>query len=58
MFTIGSLILLRGLTHIFSNSAPIMIENFEITDPLLERYGIFSLSSIIAIVVLRSPGCF
>ena len=28
-----------------------MIENFEITDPLLERYGIFSLSSIVAIVV-------
>ena len=58
VFTIGSLILLRGLTHIFSNSAPIMIENFEITDPLLERYGIFSLSSIIAIVVFALTGLF
>ncbi len=58
VFTIGTLILLRGFTHIFSNSAPIMIENFEITDPLLERYGIFSLSSFIAIAVFVIAGLF
>ncbi|MFI0843786.1 ABC transporter permease [Mesorhizobium sp. IMUNJ 23232] len=58
VFTIGTLILLRGFTHILSNSAPIMIENFEITDPLLERYGIFSLSSIIAIILFVLTGLF
>jgi ribose/xylose/arabinose/galactoside ABC-type transport system permease subunit len=58
VFTIGTLILLRGFTHILSNSAPIMIENFEITDPLLERYWIFSLSSILAIVVFVTTGLF
>ena len=58
VFTIGTLILLRGFTHILSNSAPIMIANFEITDPLLERYWIFSLSSIIAIVVFVVAGLF
>jgi ribose/xylose/arabinose/galactoside ABC-type transport system permease subunit len=58
VFTIGTLILLRGLTHIFSNSAPIMIENIEITDPLLERYWIFSVSSIVTIVVFVLAGLF
>jgi ribose transport system permease protein len=58
VFTIGTLILIRGLTHIFSDSRPIMIENFEITDPLLERYGIFSLSSIVALVVFALAGLF
>lgn len=58
VFTIGTLILLRGFTHIVSNSAPIMIENFEITDPLLERYWIFSLSSIAAILVFAGIGLF
>jgi len=51
VFTIGTLIMLRGLTYIFSGHEPIIIENFEITDPMLERYWIFSVSSIIAIVV-------
>lgn len=51
VFTIGTLIMLRGLTYIFSGHEPIIIENFEITDPLLERYWVFSLSSITALVV-------
>lgn len=58
VFTIGTLILLRGLTYMLSGNAPIMIENFEITDPLLERYGIFSLSSIIALAVFLIAGLF
>ena len=58
VFTIGTLILLRGVTHMLSGSAPIMIENFEITDPLLERYWVFSLSSIVAIVVFGVAGRF
>jgi ribose/xylose/arabinose/galactoside ABC-type transport system permease subunit len=51
VFTIGTLIMLRGLTYIFSGHEPIIIENFEITDPLLERYAIFSVSSITALFV-------
>jgi ribose/xylose/arabinose/galactoside ABC-type transport system permease subunit len=58
VFTIGTLILLRGLTYIFSDSAPIMIENIEITDPLLERFGAFSWSSITALVVFVLAGLF
>lgn len=58
VFTIGTLILLRGVTHMLSGSAPIMIPNFEITDPLLERYWVFSLSSIIAIIVFVLAGLF
>jgi ribose/xylose/arabinose/galactoside ABC-type transport system permease subunit len=51
VFTIGTLIMLRGLTYIFSGHEPIIIENFEITDPLLEQYAIFSISSIIALFI-------
>jgi ribose/xylose/arabinose/galactoside ABC-type transport system permease subunit len=58
VLTIGTLIMLRGATHMLSNSAPIMIQNFEITDPLLERYWIFSLSSIIALIVFVVAGLF
>lgn len=58
VLTIGTLILLRGFTYIVSNNAPIMIENIEITDPLLERYGLFSLSSIVALVIFVVAGLF
>ncbi|MBI00874.1 MAG: ABC transporter permease [Chloroflexi bacterium] len=58
VFTIGTLILLRGLTYIFSGHAPIVISNIEITDILLDRYGIFSVRSIVAIVVFVIAGLF
>lgn len=58
VFTIGTLILFRGLTYILSGHAPIVISNITITDPLLERYWIFSLSSIIAIIGFILVGLF
>jgi ribose/xylose/arabinose/galactoside ABC-type transport system permease subunit len=58
VFTIGTLILIRGLTYMLTDSAPIMIENFEITDPLLKRFWVFSWSSIVAIVVFGLAGFF
>lgn len=58
VFTIGTLIMLRGLTYIFSDHEPIIIENFQITDPLLERYWIFSVSSIIALFVFVTAWLF
>ena len=35
-----------------------MLENFEITDPLLLRFGVFSWSSIVAIIVFVLAGFF
>lgn len=58
VFTIGTLILVRGLTYMLSGHAPIIIENFQITDPLLDRYGVFSISSIAALVVFALVGLF
>jgi ribose/xylose/arabinose/galactoside ABC-type transport system permease subunit len=58
VFTIGTLILLRGLTYIYSGHAPIMIENIEITDPLLNRYWVFSISSVTALTVFVLIGLF
>ncbi len=58
VFTIGTLILLRGLTYMLSGHEPIMIDNIEITDPLIERYWIFSFSSICALAVFALAGLF
>lgn len=58
VFTIGTLILIRGLTWMLADNAPIMLENFEITDPLLLRFGIFSWSSIVAIAIFVLAGFF
>ena len=58
VFTIGTLILLRGLTYISTGNAPIMIQNIEMTDPLLDRYWIFSVSSIVALTVFVLAGLF
>jgi len=58
VFTIGTLILLRGLTYIASDNAPIILENFMMTDPLLDRYWIFSVSSIVALTVFVLAGLF
>ncbi len=58
VFSIGTLILLRGLTYMLSGHEPIMIDNIEITDPLIERYGIFSFSSIAALTVFALAGLF
>ena len=58
MFTIGTLILLRGLTYIASDNAPIIIQNITITDPLLDRYVVFSISSIAALTVFILAGLF
>lgn len=58
VFTIGTLILIRGLTYMLTDSAPIMIENFEITDPLLKRFWVFSWSSIVALLIFVLAGIF
>jgi ribose transport system permease protein len=58
VFTIGTLILFRGAAWILSDNAPIMLQNFEITDALLLRFGVFSWSSIVAIVVFVLAGLF
>ena len=58
VFTIGTLILLRGLTYIASDNAPIIIQNITITDPLLDRYVVFSISSITAVTVFILVGLF
>jgi ribose transport system permease protein len=58
VFTIGTLIFFRGLTYMLSDNAPIMLTNFEITDPLLLRFWVFSWSSIVALAVFVLAGFF
>lgn len=58
VFTVGTLVLLRGLAYILSDDSPVVLKDFEISDPFHLRFGVFSLASIIAILVLAGIGVF
>jgi ribose transport system permease protein len=58
VFTIGTLILLRGVAWLLCGNAPLPLEDVTVSDPLLERYGIFSPASITALVVFVLFGLF
>jgi ribose transport system permease protein len=58
VFTIGTLILLRGAAWLLCGNAPLPLENVLITDPLLERYWIFSPASIAALLVFVAFSLF
>lgn len=58
VFTVGTLILLRGVAWIAAGGAPITVADFTITDPLLMRFWVFSPLAIVAIVVLTGIGIF
>ncbi|HSI79140.1 MAG TPA: ABC transporter permease [Solirubrobacterales bacterium] len=58
VLTIGTLILLRGVAHLASDNAPSQLADFTVSDPLIERYSIFSPSSITALVVFAVLGLF
>lgn len=58
VFTVGTLILFRGVAWLAAGGKPISLTNLEATDPLLQRWGIFSPGSLVAIVVLAVLGWF
>lgn len=58
VFTIGTLILLRGVAWLLCGNAPLPLEDVTVSDPLLERYGIFSPASITALAVFAIFGLF
>jgi ribose/xylose/arabinose/galactoside ABC-type transport system permease subunit len=62
VFTIGSLILLRGVTYLLSGGpngqAPVTLEDFGVSDSLLSRHWVFSVSSITALIVFGVIGVF
>jgi ribose transport system permease protein len=58
VLTVGTLILLRGVTYLASDNKPSQLTDFTVSDPLLERYGVFSPSSITALIVFLLLGLF
>lgn len=56
VFTVGTLILLQGAAWVTAGGKPISLNDFEETDPLLAQIGVFSPSSISAIVVIAAIG--
>ena len=58
VLTVGTLILLRGVTYLASDNKPSQLTDFTVSDPLLDRYGVFSIGSIVALVVFALVGLF
>lgn len=58
VFTAGSLILIRGLAFVASHDSPVVMQDFAVSDPFHLRWGVFSIASIIAIIVLIALGFF
>jgi ribose/xylose/arabinose/galactoside ABC-type transport system permease subunit len=58
VLTVGTLILLRGVTYLLSDNKPSQLTDFTVSDPLIARYGIFSISSITALIVFAVLGLF
>jgi ribose transport system permease protein len=58
VFTIGTLIALRGVAYLIAGGQPVSVDHLEITDVLLNRYWIFSVSSVIALAVFAVTGLF
>lgn len=58
VFTVGTLILLRGLAYLAADNKPVLLKKFEVADPLLQRWGIISPGIIIAAVLFALGGAF
>jgi ribose/xylose/arabinose/galactoside ABC-type transport system permease subunit len=62
VFTVGTLILIRGITYLLSGGpngqAPVSLEDFAVSDALLARHWVFSVSSIVALCVFAAIGVF
>jgi ribose/xylose/arabinose/galactoside ABC-type transport system permease subunit len=58
MLTIGTLLMLGGIAYIVSNSQAVQVNEISITTPFIERHGIFSISSYVAIGVFVVIGGF
>jgi len=56
VLTVATLILLRGAAWLVTGGVPVSLANYEMTDPLLSRIGIFSPLSITALVVILALG--
>jgi ribose transport system permease protein len=58
VFTIGSLIVFRGLAYVLADENPVSITNLNVTNIFLHRYWIFSFSSLVAIGIFIIVGLF
>ena len=56
VLTVGTLILLRGTTWLVTGGVPITPDNFAMSDQLLVRMGVFSPTSITALLVILAIG--
>jgi ribose/xylose/arabinose/galactoside ABC-type transport system permease subunit len=58
VFTVATLILLRGLAYIFSGGGPIALTDYTMSDPLLGRFAVLSGPINVAIIVFVAVGLF
>lgn len=58
VFTIGTLIALRGVAYVLAKNEPLPLSNFGAADVLLERWWILTAGSIVALVVFVALAVF
>ena len=58
VFTVGTLILLRGIAYLGADNKAILLKEFEVSDPLLVRWWIISPGIIVAAVLFVLVGMF
>jgi len=56
VFSLAMMILLQGVAYVTTHNSTIVMSDLKVSDPLLVRWGIFSLGSVIAIGVLALVG--
>lgn len=56
VLTIGSLVLLRGIALVLTHGKPLNVQDFTVGDPLLHRWSVFSLPSLLALAIFGITG--
>ena len=58
VFTLGTLVALRGLASMLSGESTVLLETLDVADPLHSRFWIFSPFSLMTILILVLVGLF
>jgi ribose/xylose/arabinose/galactoside ABC-type transport system permease subunit len=58
VFTVATLILFRGAAWVVSGEGPVLLEDYRVSDPLLQRWGVLSPGIVVAAVLFIAVGAF
>jgi len=56
VFSLALMIFLGGVAYVITNNSTVLMTNLNVSNPLLERWGIFSIGSLVGLAVLVVVG--